>query len=38
MQNIILNLPNTDKANAEHRGVLENERRNKKEMNTKSKN
>ena len=38
MQNIILNLPNTDKANAEHRGVLENERKNKKEMNTKSKN
>ena len=29
MRNVIRNLPNTDKANATHRNVLENERRNK---------
>jgi len=32
MRNFILNLPDTDKANAEHRSVLENERMNKEKM------
>jgi len=37
MRNVILNLPDIDKANAKHRSVLENERMNKKKWAQKSK-
>jgi len=36
MRNVILNLPDTDKANAEHRSVLENEKRNKEKNDNKN--
>jgi len=37
MRNVILNLPDTDKANSKHRRVLECERRNKEKNESKEK-